>query len=471
MATSTNTAMYDIGIRCKYLLTMSGAESQSNSQSFGNAGENHFIGITGKKIAEISKWTLEKKALCREFIDADSHVAMPGLVNGHTHLAMTLFRGLGDDLPFHRWLFDLILPLESALVDSEFVRIGTELAALECIRFGVTTVSDMYFFAETIADVCDRAGLRGWIGQVSASNPLPEDKVLGTNKTQLFERLYEKYRDHERIVPALAPHAPYTCNDELLKEVVRLSEKYNSPIHTHVSETAREVEESLKVHGKTPVQRLNELGILASLKSGRTSRTLAAHCVHLNDADIEIMKRTNTAIVHNPDSNLKLSSGIAPLAKYLRAGIPVALGTDGSASKNDLSIFGVMDLATKLQKVVAPASVDGTGIVAEDSLKCATLGGAQALGIEKKTGSLEVGKEADVILVDLNYPHLQPVYDVRSTLVYATQGLEVDTVICQGRMLMRKKTMLTLDQEKILSSVRGLSEKVRSAAYKLVCKV
>lgn len=440
---------FELGIRCGSLLDMAGGRCDPRSDMF--------LGIRSGKIAEVSAWAPEKKKTCKEFIDGSGHVVLPGLVNGHTHLAMTMFRGLEDDAPFHRWLFERILPLEAKLVNAEFVRVGTELAALECIRFGVTSINDMYYFSGTVADVVDRAGLRGSVGQVFANVPMPEDQALGTNKSKLFEALFEKYRGHDRIRASLAPHAPYTCDDETFKEVARLSAKFEAPIHVHVSETAHEVRESIAKFGKTPVKRLVDLGVLGP-------RTTAAHCVHLDDADIALMKAAHASVVYSPDSNLKLGSGIAPVTKYRSNGIAVSFGTDGAASNNDLSIFGAMDLGTKLQKL---ASHDNTAMVASDALCCATWDGARALGIQDRVGSLEVGKDADLILVDTNYPHLQPIYDVKSLLVYAAQGLEVDTVICRGRILMRDREFQTLDQEKILHEARAMSEKVRQAATDL----
>lgn len=441
---------FDLGIRAQYILRMSSGTKVSSERDF-------FLGIRAGKIAELRPWVPDDNDLCHDFIDAQNHVLLPGMVNGHTHLAMTLYRGLEDDVPFQKWLFDRILPLESRMVNSEFVRVGTELAALECIRFGVTTVNDMYYFTRVTADTLDRAGLRGLVGQPFASVPLPDDQLLGRDKAKLFEELHEKYCDHSRITAALAPHAPYTCNDQILREVVALSDRFDAPIHIHVSETAHEVQDSLELYQMSPVKRLFGLGILRKT-------TLAAHCVHLSDEDIGLMRSAGASIVYNPDSNLKLSSGIAPIARYRAEGIRVALGTDGAASNNDLSIFGAMDLGTKLQKMVSGSN---TAMVARDALACATQEGADALGLGGVIGSLEIGKEADLILVHLNHPHLQPVHDVQSLLVYSASGLEVDTVICQGKVLMKDGEILTLDRERILSEAEALGLKVGHVAASL----
>lgn len=442
---------FDIGVRCAHFLSMKGGVASPETDVF--------VGIRGSKIAEVSPWSASHEilfasgVLAHDFQNASHHVVLPGLVNGHTHLAMTLFRGLEDDAPFHRWLFERILPLEGALVDAEFVRIGTELAALECIRFGVTTVCDMYFFAETVAEVLDRAGLRGWVSQVFSDFPLPEDRALGSDKSLLFKNLCEKLKGHPRLTAALGPHAPYTCSDSVFQQVAKLSQEFSAPIHTHLSETAQEVKESLAKHGKTPVKRLSGLDVL-------NERLLAAHCVHFEEGDFELMKAAGASVAYNPDSNLKLSSGVAPITRYRRVGIPVALGTDGAASNNDLSLFGAMDIGTKLQKL---ADSDNTAMTASDALCCATWEGARALKMQDRIGSLEVGKEADLILVDLNFPHLQPVHDVRSLLVYSAQGLEVDTVVVAGKVLMRGRAYTTLDEKRILSEAEQVCAKIQEA--------
>jgi 5-methylthioadenosine/S-adenosylhomocysteine deaminase len=443
-----NASSHDLGIRCGHLLTMAGGRCQDPET-------DRYIGIKGGSIVEISPWDeAESPAKAAELIDGRGYIVMPGLVNAHAHLAMTLFRGLEDDVPFHTWLIERILPLEAQLVDAEFVRVGTELAALECIRFGVTTVNDMYFFAETVADVLDRAGLRGYMAQVFADGALPEDRVLGRDKAGLFRALHAKYAKHPRLRASLGPHAPYTCGDDIWREVVGLSKAHDALIHTHLCETAFEVSEAKKAHGgKTPVRRLHELGVLGP-------RTICAHCVHFEDGDFELMKSSGAAVVYNPDSNMKLSSGVAPVVRYRQNGIPVAFGTDGSASNNDLSIFGAMDVGTKLQKLSAS---DNTAMVAADALRCATWEGARALGLESRTGSIEVGKAADIILVGLDHPHMHPLHDVRSQLVYSAQGLEVDTVICEGRVLMCDRKFQTLNAPAIYADVSRMKEKVSRA--------
>lgn len=440
---------FDIGIRCDYFLSMSGGKASPET--------NIFIGICKNTIAEISPWKPAHKKACRKFIYSKNHVALPGLINGHTHLAMTLFRGLEDDLPLKEWLFDRILPLEARLVDPEFVQVGTELALLECIRFGTTLVNEMYFFAEKIAETVDRSGIRAFISQIFGAIPFPEDKVLGTDKIRLFENFWARFQDHPRITPTLGPHALYTCNEEVIRQVARLSEKYKAPIHIHLSETEFEVRDWLMQTGQSPVKSLSELGAL-------TRHTLCAHCVHLNDEDIELLKDSGAITIYNPDSNLKLGSGVAPIVTYLSKGIPVLFGTDGSASNNDLSLWGALDVGTKLQKMICH---DTSAMSAEEALWCTTGGAAQALGLESQIGTLEVGKKADLILVDFNHPHLHPIHNIVSHLVYATQGLEVDTVVCDGKILMKNKEILTLDSERILQKASKIRAKIQNELKKI----
>lgn len=439
---------FDLGLRVGTLLSMKEGSAIPEP--------DRFIGVKDGRITVIGPWKASRRAECRKFIDGDKKICIPGLINGHTHLPMTLFRGLEDDVPFHVWLFERILPLEGELVSRAFVRDGTDLGALECIRFGVTTVNEMYFYAGEIADRLDRAGLRATVAQPMAVFPLPEDKELGKDKFALVEKQLKKYAGHPRIRPALGPHAPYSCDDSLLKQVAAFAKKHGTPVHIHVAETEKEVLDSQKEHGKSPVQRLADLGILAP-------GTICAHCVHLDEKDRVVFKNSGASAVYNPDSNMKLGSGVSPVADFLRRGIPVAIGTDGSASNNDLSLFGAMDIGTKLQKL---ANRDSVAMVAEQALRMATIEGARALGLEREVGSLEVGKQADIVLVDFNFPHLQPVYDPVSHLVYSTQGLEVAATICAGRVLYSDGKFHTLNFTEVKARAERWSKKIRISLKK-----
>ncbi|MDZ4677722.1 MAG: amidohydrolase [Oligoflexia bacterium] len=425
---------FSLGIHCDYLLTMSGGS--------GKVLHDQFIGVNGSRIATIAPWG-ENNWKCDKLIKAKNKIVMPGLINGHTHLCMSLFRGLADDLPFHQWLHEYILPLEAKLVDAKFVRVGTQLAALECIQNGVTTVCDMYFFAQEVATVLDEAGLRGLVCEAITDFPTPDNKNLDDSHFKILQQMCDKYKNHERIQPCVGPHAPYTCSDDTIKKSKEFALKHQIPIVMHVSETQNEVNESLKKYSKTPVKRLFDLGLL-------TNKTIFAHCVCITDEDIDLLQKTGTSAIYNPESNMKLGSGVAPVPKMLKAGIKVGIGTDGAASNNDLSILSEMDVGAKLQKL---SHLDNTALTGIDTLRMATIGGAEALGISKNVGSLEVGKFADIICLDLDSSHMRPLHDVVSQIVYTASAADVETVICHGSVLMENREIKTLDREKIFKEV------------------
>lgn len=430
---------FDIGIYADYLIPMTSSEVK----------ENVFIGVKGNKIATVCSYKPSLKRKCKKFILGKEMLCMPGFVNGHVHLPMTLFRGLEDDVPFHVWLFERILPLEQKIVDKNFIKAGTELAALESIRFGVTTLNEMYFYLEETAKVLNQCGLRAIVSQTFADFPLPEDKDIGTDKFAVIERASRKYKKHSRIRIGLAPHAPYSCSDDLLLRIRDVAKTKELPIHIHVSETQKEVYDSLEKYKKTPVRRLYDLGILSK-------KTICAHCVHLNELDMEIFAKTQSVVVHNPDSNLKLASGIAPIAQYREKNIPTMFGTDGTASNNDLSMFGAMDIGTKVQKL---SQKKENSFGAYDAVRMATVEGAKNLGYSN-LGTIAEGQLADLILVDLSYPHLQPVNNIFSHLVYSAQGLEVDTTICDGKILMQNKKVLSLNQNQVFANAKKWQKKI-----------
>ncbi|MBS1959626.1 MAG: amidohydrolase [Bdellovibrionales bacterium] len=426
----------------------------------GEVDKDFFIGIQNNVIAVIEAFTDSHSKQSKKFIDASEQIVMPGLINGHTHLAMVMFRGFEDDRPFHEWLFNRILPLEANILDEDFVRIGTELGALESIRFGTTTVNDMYYFSEATADVLDKAGMRAIIAKPFIDFVVPDEKTLSNplqTRSERYKKFHAQYRKHPRITPALGPHAPYTCGDSLLRQVASLAGETQSPIHMHVCETSGEVKESLEKYGMKPVPRLDGLGMFEGL-------LIAAHGVHLDNTDIEIMKRKIVSVVYNPDSNAKLGSGVCRVPDLRKAGIPVGLGTDGAASNNDLSLFGAMDLGTKVQKL---SHQSNTVMVALDAINLATLEGARALGLEKEIGSIEVGKRADIITLRTDYPHTQPLYSVLSQIVYAYNGTEVDTVVCDGKILMENQKHQTLNARSIYERVGKLKLRVQEEHKKM----
>jgi len=427
---------YSIGIRAKYLLPMT---------EMGLTLEDAFIGIENDKIAKVTKFLNRYKTQCKKFLNLSDHIILPGLINTHTHLAMTQFRGIEDNLNLQKWLFEKIFPLEEKFVSKSFVKLGTQLAAFECIRFGTTTIADMYFYPEESLKVWDQMGLRGLFGQPVISFPSPESKDGNNSPLFLkFETLFKKYKNHTRLQVALAPHAPYTCNPQLLNQVKEAQEKWDCYVHTHLAETSTEVQEIQSRFGRSPTEHLNAYGLLGP-------KTLCAHVVHTSKKDQELLKQTQTNVIHNPDSNFKLGSGIAPITEYIQQGITVCLGTDGSASNNDLCLFGAMDLMAKGQKVNAK---DISSFSTWMAIWSATRSGARALGFENSLGQIKEGFQADLIAVDTRFAHMHPISDPASHLVFSTQGLEVDTTIVEGKILLQNKKFTHKGFNSVLKAVQ-----------------
>lgn len=407
------------------------------------------IAITdGKIVAVDDSGKVDHKA--RETIDATGKLVMPGLINTHTHAAMTIFRGYADDLPLMEWLQNYIWPAEAKYVNARNVRTGTRLAAVEMIRSGTTTFNDMYFFEDDVAKAAKEVGIRAMIGEGLLDFPTPNAKTPqdGLNFTEM---LINKWRNDTLITVAVAPHSPYTCSPELLKDAKNLSDKYDVPLHIHVSETGQEYNDSINNHGMTPFGYLENLGFLGD-------NVIAAHSVHLNGEDIQLIALRSVGVSHNPESNMKLASGVAPLPALMETGAEIGLGTDGAASNNDLNMFEEMDTAAKLHKVFSKNSsvVDSKSVV-----EMATIGGAKVLGLDSMIGSIEKGKKADIILIDLGRPHLAPLYNPYSQIVYAVDGSDVETVIIDGRIVMRDQKILTVDEEEIIREARDLGVKIK----------
>lgn len=432
---------FDIAILAGWLLPM--------REGHNECLRNQLVGIRDSKIEYVGnpqaiEWTAKKT------FNASQKIVTPGFVNGHMHLSMSLFRGLADDLPFEEWLHKYILPLEARLVSPEFVRAGAELAALECIQRGVTTLCDMYYFEDEIADVLDKAGLRALPGETVADFPQPDDKEQKGKNFAILEAMADRYKNHPRITPTVAPHAPYTCSDETLKKALAFAEKHGLPMSIHVSETKAEVENSIKQFGMSPIERLEKLGY------GKSVHVAYAHGVHVNEKEMEILAKRRIGVIHNPESNMKLGSGIAPIRTYLKKGVRVGIGTDGAASNNDLNLLKEMDTACKLQKL---AHADNTAMTAWQALRLATLDGARALGLADKTGSIEVGKYADINIIDTDAVNMQPMHDPASQLVYASTGTEVETVICHGQVLMEEWNLISMNRRDILTRVARYRER------------
>src|SRR5919202_2088690 len=403
----------------------------------------------GRIVAVGKRSEVARKYAAREVIDARGRVVLPGLINGHTHVPMTLFRGIADDLDLNEWLTKYIFPAEAKNVNEEFVRAGTQLGLAEMIRGGTTTYCDMYYFEDAVADETQRAGVRGLLGETVIDFPVPDNKTL-PDAMRYTERYVARWKGSRLITAAVAPHAPYTVSEAHLREVKAFADRTGAPIVTHVAETRKEVEDITRDHGARPVEYLARIGFLGP-------RDIFAHTVHLTDGEINLLKQNGVGSVHNPQSNMKLGSGVAPVPQMLRAGIAVGLGTDGAASNNDLDMWEEMDTAAKLHKV---ATFDPKVLSAEKALAMATVEGARALHMNSEIGSLAVGKRADIVGVDLDSLHQTPRYNIYPHLVYATKASRVSTVVFEGRVVMRDRRLLTLNEALIKQKARALRERV-----------
>jgi len=388
-------------------------------------------------------------------VDAGGGVIMPGLVNTHGHAPMVLYRGLADDMALMDWLQQYIFPAEAKTVSPEFVRAGTRLAALEMIESGTTTYADMYYFEDAIAEVTKAAGLRGVLGQTIIQFPVADAKTWQEGLARA-EAFIAAWKDDPLVTPAYAPHSMYTLDAAMLKAIRASADRSGAPVLIHLSETKVENDDSQKAHGMSPTAWLDSLGFL---KPG----TLGAHGVWLSGEDIATLAARGAALSHNPESNMKLASGAAAVTAWRAAGIPSGIGTDGAASNNDLDMFEAMRLASFLAKL---STGDPRALPAADALEMATLGGAKALGLDARIGSLEPGKLADVIVVDMSRAGQTPVYNVVSHLVYATRGSDVRDVWVHGRALMRDRQVTTLDRGAVLDAARAMQRKVRAAVQK-----
>ena len=426
---------YDTLLLCEKILIYRGNEFVLE--------DNKAVGITQGRIVYLGDSSSKLKAKTTHILK--NHLLCPGFVNTHTHLPMSLFRGLADNLSLKVWLENYIFPLEGALVKEDFVRTGTELALVELIRSGVTCCYDMYFYNQAIAETLDKSGLRGIVGVAVPS--VEEDWKEWKKKTL---DLQSQFKNHPRVKVSLAPHAPYTVEPSTLLEMGEFSKSENLPLVIHVSESKWEQEEIKRRHNKTPVRHLHDLGV-----TGENS--LFVHCVQLNEEDLDIMAKTKTSFSYNPESNMKLSSGIAPVGEALEKGVVVGLGTDGSASNNNLNFFEEMGTGAKLQAL----KYGDKSLTAQQMLKMASIEGAKAMGLEKDIGSIEVGKRADIIALDLSHASFHPFYNPISNIVYTALGNEVSFVMCEGRVLMENYQLKTLDEQKIFRQSEFFADQVK----------
>lgn len=417
----------------------------------GKIFDNGFVAIRGERIVDVgdAAQLRAKKYTAKQTIDARGKVVLPGLINTHTHIPMVLFRGIADDLNLQDWLTKYIFPAEAKNVTREFVVAGTRLGLAEMISGGTTTYADMYYFEDAIAEETKKAGLRGVLGETVIDFPVPDNKTW-PEAMSYTEKFLKRWKGDSLITAAIAPHAPYTVNTQHLNEVRALAERVDSPIIIHLAEAPTETEFMAKTYNSSPAAYLEKINFLSS-------RVLAAHVVHVNSQEIATLKQREVGIAHCPQSNMKLASGTSPVPAMLNAGLRVGLGTDGAASNHDLSLWEEIDTAAKLHKLIAG---DPTVVPAQQALAMATIGGARALHLEKEIGSIETGKRADVILVDLNAPHLTPLYTLYSHLVYAAKASDVTETIVNGRVLMRNRRLLTINEEAVKAVARDYQKRV-----------
>ncbi len=405
--------------------------------------KHHSLVINDDRICDLLPTELAKQRYQGRNVETlDNHVLLPGLINSHTHAAMSLMRGIADDLPLMDWLQNHIWPLEQQWMSAEFVQDGTDLAIAEMLRGGTTCFNDMYFFPEITAQQVQRAGIRATIGMIVIDFP----SVWAKDSDEYLSKglnLYEQLKDSTLCSTAFAPHAPYTVSDAPLQKISEYTQKLQRRVHIHVHETAFEIEQAVEQTGKRPLQRLQELGLVNAL-------LIAVHATQLSDDEIQLLANAGATVVHCPESNLKLASGFCPVAKCLDAGVNVALGTDGAASNNDLDMFGEMRTAALLAKAVAN---DASAVSAMTALRMATINGAKALGLDHEIGSLHIGKAADVIAVDLSLLETRPLYCPVSQIVYAASRQQVTDVWVAGKRLLQQRQLTTINLNELHSKI------------------
>ena len=416
--------------------------------------ENGAVAIRADRILAVgTKGEVDARYQPKQRLDHPDAILAPGLINTHTHAAMSLFRGIADDLRLQDWLEHYIFPAEAKNLSPDFVRWGTRLGCLEMLLGGTTTFTDMYYFEDVVAEAAKEAGMRGVLGETIIGFPVADAKTPA-DSLAFTEKYINRFRNDPLIVPAVAPHALYTNSDETLKTSRALANKYNVPLIIHLSETKKENDDALAQRHMTPTKILDTLGVLMG-------RTVAAHCVWVTEADLSILQHRGVGVAHCPSSNMKLASGVAPVVRMLEFDIPVGLGTDGPAgSNNDFDLFEEMDLVAKLQKLT---TMNPQALPAAAALEMATIRGARALGMEKEIGSIEPGKRADLIMVRLDRPHAVPLYDAVSQMVYALKADDVRDVMVNGRPVVRDAKILTLNQPQILQKAAEYRDRVKAS--------
>jgi 5-methylthioadenosine/S-adenosylhomocysteine deaminase len=416
--------------------------------------DNGAVAITGDRVVAVgTRAEIDAGYQPKQRLDRPGAILAPGLISTHTHAAMSLFRGIADDLRLQDWLEKFIFPAEAKNVSPEFVRWGTRLGCLEMLLGGTTTFTDMYYFEDVVAEAAIEAGMRGVLGETIIGFPVADAKTPA-DSLKFTERYLERFRNDPLVVAAVAPHALYTNSDQTLKASRLLANRFQAPLLIHLSETKKENDDELAKRHTTPTQTLDSLGVFHG-------RTVAAHCVWVNDADMAILKARGVGVAHCPSSNMKLASGVAPVVRMLDRSIHVGLGPDGPAgSNNDFNMFEEMDLAAKLQKVT---TLDPRALPATAALEMATIGGARVLGLEKEIGSIEAGKRADIIMVRLDRPNAVPLYDAVSQMVYALKAEDVRDVMVNGKAVVRDGRILTLNAPAILAKAAEYRDKIEAS--------
>jgi len=439
---SRNLIPADIIIEHAQVLTM-----DSNHEIFKNTS----VVIKQGRIIDIeASDSIAIKYSATRIIDGKDKLVMPGLVNTHTHVPMNLFRGYSDDQPLHDWLYKYIFPLEKKYVTAHNVRMGAQLAMIEMLKSGTTVFNDMYYYEDEVAKAAKEIGMRGIVCEGLISFPVPNAKDYKEGMAYI-EKLVKKWKGDSLITVGVSVHSPYTCSSELIKDAWALADKYKIPFNIHLAETKWEVDSIEKTFKCTPVQYLNKLGALSE-------NVIAAHCVHITDEDIAILAEKKVGVAHNPECNMKICSGVAPVPAMLKKGIKVGLGTDGAASNNNLDMFQAMYTAALLHKL---SSNDPTVMNAQQVVEMATINGAKVLGMDKLIGSLEKGKAADLIILDLKRPEVYPLYDnIYSSIVYSMNSTAVNTVIINGKVVMDNRKVLNIDEDKLLNDIQLLADSI-----------
>ncbi len=420
--------------------------------------QNHSVVISRDKITDIGKANeIKEKYQAQTTIDATDKIIMPGLINTHTHTGMTLLRGFADDLPLQIWLNKYVFPTEAHFVSPEFVKTSLQLAMLEMILSGTTTFNDMYFYQKNNAEIISEMGMRAMLSESVANFPVPGNENFKT-ALKYSQEFIDQYKNHELIIPAVAVHAPFTATQEILQATKDVANQNNVSFNIHLSETDWETQTIKERHNLTSTQWLHKLNIL-------DSKTIAAHAIHLTPQDIEIIKKQDVGIAHNPECNMKISSGIAPIPTYLNNNIKVGIGTDGAASNNNLDLLEEIHTMALLHKV---ATAEPTVLPAKECLKIATIKGAKVIGMENEIGSIEKGKKADIITINTDAPHAIPLYDPYSAIVYALNSNDVNDSIINGNLIMQNRKIIDADINQIKNKAQETSLLLKEELKKIL---